>query len=242
MALKKPLASVTMSVMKSIKLPESERGELNALLIPVILLALLFVGAASFAVWAFGSRQDYKNNSDIKAAAAVAANKQVVQAADAKQYAEAAKSPLKTYIGPEAYGSITVQYPKTWSAYVDTSTNGSLPLDAYFHADYVPATDLKQTYYLRIQVTSQPYNLVLTQYAGVIKQGGATAVPYTLPKVPSVAGMRLDGQVVPGGDNQETGSLVLLPLRDKTLQIWTESTSYLDDFNKYILPNLTFSP
>jgi len=220
---------------------QGERGELNALLLSVILLAVLFIGAASFAVWAFGGRQDYKNNSDAKVADAVAANKQVVQAADAKQYAEAAKNPLKTYAGPEAYGSIRVQYPKTWSAYVSTSASGSQPLDAYFHTDYVPAVSLRQTYNLRIQVNSQSYSSLLQQYVGVIKNGQATAAPYKLPKVPSVAGMRLDGQVVPG-NTKETGSIVLLPLRDKTLEIWTESTAYLDDFNNNILANLSFSP
>jgi flagellar basal body-associated protein FliL len=72
-----------------------EQGETNVLLIPVILLAVLFVGAGSFAYWAFSGRQDYKNHSDAKVAAAVQNNTQSVQAQDAKQYAEEAKSPLK---------------------------------------------------------------------------------------------------------------------------------------------------
>jgi hypothetical protein len=51
----------------------------------------------------------------------------------------------------------------------------------------------------------------------------------------------LTGAVMPGSPTNN-GILVLLPMRDKTLKIWTESTAYFTDFNTYILPNLTFSP
>jgi hypothetical protein len=230
--------SVTMSSMKKL---QGEQGGMNVLLLPVILLALFFIAAASFAVWAYQGRQDYKNNSDAKSAAAVAANKQVVQAEDAKQFAEAAKLPLKPYIGPETYGSLRVMYPKTWSAYVDIADASSRPLDVYFHSDYVPAPELKQTYNLRIQVSAQSYSQFVNQYAALVKIGKVTAVPYSLPKVKDVAGLRLDGQVLLT-DSKSSGTMILLPMRDKTLEIWTESPSYLPDFLNNILPNLTFSP
>jgi hypothetical protein len=227
-----------MSYMKKM---QDQRGSMNMLLVPVILLAVLFVSAAVFAVWAFSSRQDYKNNSDAKSAAAVAVNKQVVQAADAAQFAEAAKKPLKAYIGPETYGSLRIMYPKTWSSYVDTGNASSKPLDAYFHTDYVPSVGMKQTYNLRIRVVATSYNTVLNQYTSDVKLGKVTATPYTLPKVPDVAGMRLDGQIV-SDQPTTTGEMILLPVRDKTLEIWTESTAYLPDFTNNILPNMTFSP
>lgn len=223
------------------KLRYSEQGTANVLLVPVIVLAILFIGAGSFAVWAFSSREDYKNNSDAKAAAAVTANKTVVQAQDAKQYAEAAKNPLKSYVGPEAYGSVKIMYPKTWSAYIDT-TDSSTPLDAYFHNDYVPSTeDRTATYNLRVSVVTQAYSQVVNQYASKLKEGGITATPYSLPKVPSVTGTRLSGSVF-DSNSGTSGDIILLPMRDKTLEIWTESPSYLADFNTYILPNLSFAP
>jgi hypothetical protein len=33
-----------------------------------------------------------------------------------------------------------------------------------------------------------------------------------------------------------------LPLRSQTVKIWTEGSQYGGDFNKYILPNFSFSP
>jgi len=223
------------------KLRMGERGEMNVLLIPVILLALLFIGAGAFAVWAFNSRQHYKNDTDAIVASAVNANTSAVQAQDAKQYAEEAKSPLTVYTGPDAYGSVKVSYPKTWSAYVDT-TNTSTPLDAYFHDQYVPSVASQDTYNLRVQVNAQSYSQVLGQYSGQIQNGQMTATPYHLPKVPNIIGTMLTGPINPNNPNVTSGELILLPLRSTTLEIWTESNSYLPDFNTYILPNLTFSP
>lgn len=230
-------SSVTMS---SMKITIGERGSTNTLLLPVIVLAVLFVGAASFAVWAFSGRQDYKDHSDAKVTAAVALNKQKVQAADAVQYAEAAKNPLTVYAGPDAYGSVHLSYPKTWSAYVDT-TSSSTPLNAYFHSNYVPATQSKQTYQLRVQVVARSYSTELGKYASSIKKGTATAAAYSLPKVSSVVGTRITGAIF-STSLAAPGTIVLVPLRDKTLEVWTESYDYLPDFNTYILPNITFSP
>jgi hypothetical protein len=217
-----------------------ERGEVNVLLVPVVLLTLMFLTAAGFGVWAFMGRQDYKNNSDAKVVAGQAETKKQTQAEDAKVYAEQAKQPLTTYVGPDSYGSVHVTYPKTWSAYVDT-TNASTPLDAYFHTEYVPAVNSKSTYNLRVKVIGQSYSALMNQYASVVTSGKAKAAPYSLPKVPNVAGTQLTGQLFPSNQTA-SGVVILLPLRDKTLYISTESPSYLADFNTYILPNLTFSP
>lgn len=218
----------------------NEQGETNPLLLPTVLLAVFFIAAASFAVWAFGSRQDYKNNVDAKITAAVDANKQVVQAADSKQYAEASKNPLKTYIGPDAYGAVHISYPKTWSAYIDT-TNSSTPLNAYFHSDYVPAiNDNNASFNLQVQIVATSYDSIVSQFTDQIQQGAGTATPYKLAKVPSVVGTRFDGKIF--DDQNASGSIVVLPIRDKTLEVSVQSNTYLADFNNYILPNLSFSP
>ena len=229
--------SVTMSSMKNLS---GERGSVNSLLLPVIILAILFVGAASFGTWAFMSRQDYKNNSDAKSAVAVAANTKKVQAADAVQYAEAAKSPVKTFMGPEAYGDVRISYPKTWSAYAETETSSS-PLNAYFHSDYVPAEQKGQTYRLRVEIVTAAYSRELSSFNSAIAKGTVTAAAYSLPKVPSVVGTRLSGAIFPGAKTAP-GVMILMPLRDKTLKIWTESNDYLKDFDTYVLPEVTFSP
>lgn len=217
----------------------SERGAINVLLIPLILAILFLIGAGAFAAWAFNSRQDYKNHTDQKISAAVTVAKQQTQTADAKQFAEEAKQPLKSFVGPQAYGSIVVKYPKTWSAYIDEQNNGGTPIDGYFQPDFVPnISDPNNSFALRLKVVQQSYSQVLNQYSSLTKTGKVTVTPYKPAKVPSITGVRVDGQIQP---NKE-GSMVILPIRAYTMELWTEAQSYETDFNNNILPNLSFSP
>jgi hypothetical protein len=227
--------SFTMSIMRV----TNQSGAINILLIPLILLVLFFIGAMSFAAWAYQGRQDYKNNVDQKVDAAVVVAKQQQSVVKDKEFAEKEKSPFKTYNGPSAYGSLSVQYPKTWSGYVSDDTNNDPYVDGYFYPGVVPnTTSEKAVFALRIQVVQQSYSDVLSNLQNEVDEGKVKLAPYKLPKVPSVIGSRLDGQV----DNQKVGTMILLPMRDKTLKIWTNAPQFQGDLDTYILPNLTFSP
>lgn len=223
------------------RLITDQRGQLNSLLIPLILVILLLGGAVAFGVWAFNSRQDYKNNADQKITAAQAATKQQTQNTDAAAYAEAAKKPLKNYAGPASFGGVTVQYPKTWSAYVIENATSSTPINGYFQPNFVPDVgSATNAFWLRVQLNQTAYNTIMNSYAGGVQGGQITVAPYSLPKVPSVTGSILTGKINADGD--KSGTMILLPLRSSTLEIWTESTDALADFNSNILPNLSFSP
>lgn len=225
-----------MSSMKTNK----QAGFISGLLIALIATVFILIVAIIFAAWAFAGYQDYKNNSDQKAAAAAAAAKEQTQKEDAEQYAEESKNPLKTHVGPDAYGSVTIQYPKTWSAYIQEQTSGSgVPMNNYFHPDVVRSTqDANNAYALRVQLMNTTYSGIMQQYQALAKNQKVTVQPYKLPKVPSVVGSRVDGQITP----QKQGTMIVLPLRNLTLQISTESKDFEADFNNIVLPNLTFSP
>ena len=215
-----------------------QHGEINLLLVPLILSVVLFLAAGGFAAWAYTGRQDYKDNVESKVADAVTVAKDAQKVADGITYAEKEKRPLISYSGPEAYGSIVVRYPKTWSGYVDTKS-GSQPLDAYFHPNVVPA-DVNGTtaYALRVQIVQQSYAAVVKQYDSFVKSGKVTVQPYKFVSVSDVAGVRVDGSLT----TTKTGSMIIVPLRDKTLKIWTESKDFVPDFDNNILPNFTFVP
>lgn len=218
----------------------NQSGAINILLIPLILVVLLFFGALGFGYWAFSSRQDYKNNSDQKAAAAVDVAVDQTKAADAKLYAEEAKKPLKSYVGPAAFGSVTVEYPKTWSSYIiESNAQSGMPVNSYFSPDFVADVgNQNNSYALRMQVVSQSYDTVLRSFDGQVRSGATTVSPYSLPKVPNVVGSKIQGQVAPN----KQGTMIILPLRNMTLKIWTDASQFLPDFNNIILPNMTFSP
>lgn len=222
-----------MSIMK----PNGQSGFVNSLVIPLIIACILFVGALGFGFWAFAGRQDYKNNSDKKVAAAISTAQAQTQATDAKQYAEEAKNPLKKFVGSATFGSVSVSFPKTWSSYIiqndDTSFHG------YFQPDFVPSVNATASIFaLRVDIIEQPFDQVVQSYSPYVQQKVTTVTPYSPPKVKNVIGARVDGTVA----TNTKGAVVILPLRNVTIRVMTESTNYLNDFNNIILPNLTYNP
>ncbi len=217
-----------------------ETGAIDILLIPLIVAALLLCAIGAFAYWAYSGRQDYKNNADQKVTAAVTQANQQTQQADQAQFNQQEKSPYKNYVGPATFGSATLVYPKTWSAYIAEKTAGSgTPVNGYFYPGFVPDTqNPNSSYALRIQIIQQSYDQILAQYKGLVQSQKIAVTPYSFPKVPNVMGSRLDGTIVPN----KQGSMIIMPLRNLTIEVWTESTSFESDFNNTILPNFVFSP
>ncbi len=210
----------------------------NKLIIPLFLVFILFIISAGFGYWAYSNMLDYKNNVDKKISVASEQTKQTTISEKDKEFIEKEKNPLKTYKGPETYGGVSVSYPKTWSAYVSELGGGSLPVDGYFHPGFVPSLQSTTAFALRVQISNQPYDSELNQYASKVRIGKLSVSPYRAKKVPGVLGSRVEGEITTG----QYDTKILLPLRDKTLEIWTESREFVNDFDNIVMANLTFSP
>lgn len=208
------------------------------LLIALILSVILLLGSVGFGVWAYGSQQDYKNNSDKKSEAAVAIAVEKESTRKDNEFTEKEKNPLKTYKGPAAYGSLEIQYPKTWSAYVVETDKGAKPIDGFFHPSFVPNTQGETAFALRIEVTNQSYDQEMKQFDSKVKAGKVSVSPYEAANVPGTPGAKVTGEITTGQQNV----MVLLPIRDKTIKIYTESQQFAGDFNNIILANLKFVP
>lgn len=217
----------------------NQSGFVSGTLISLVVAVVFLLGAIGFGAWAYSERQDYKLNSDQKAAAAAEEAKKETEKAEAVKYAEEAKNPLKTHKAPDQFGGVTIQFPKTWSGYVVEKSTGSTSVDDYFHPGVVPSAEERDSVFaLRVQVVGQAYDKVVKEYESGVESGKLTAAPYAFPKVPSVTGLRFSGEIEPN----KQGSMVIVPMRNLTLKVWTESPSYVADFDNIILPNLTFSP
>lgn len=224
-------------------LKRNQSGAVSGLAISLVLAIVLLIGALGFGGWAFSGRQDYKNNVSAKVAAAVSVAKQQQSAYDQAQYAQAAKNPLQTYQGPEADASLVINFPKTWSAYVDSSGQGNLLLDGYFAPNVVPSIrDPNSVFALRVQLLGQSYTNTLQPLQSQQKTGKLTASAYALPKLPTVVGVKVVGQLPSSGQGAPATTMIILPLRSQTLEISTQGDQYLSDFNNIILPNFSFSP
>lgn len=218
--------------------PQPKKSSRFGLIVTLVALVLLFLGAAGFGLWAFASRQDYKEHADQKAAKAAEIAAQQESTKKDNEFLEKEKNPLKTYEGPAAYGSLNVSYPKTWSAYIVQTDRSSTPLDGYFHPNFVPGIQSNTAFALRLQVTSLSYQQEMKQFDGKVKSQKVTIAPFVAKNVPNVIGARIEGEI----NQSQKGTMILLPLRDKTVKISTESQQFLDDFNNLILANLKFVP
>lgn len=220
----------------------NQDGAVSGLAVSLILTIILLLGALGFGYWAFASRQDYKNNSDAKAAEAVKEAVAKESARKDKQFAEDYKNPLTTYNGPEAQGSIVVKYPKTWGGYADTTgDNSEAALDAYFNPGVVPSiTDENSTFALHVQLLNQSYSEIVDAYKDQLQntERPVKISAYSLPKLPKVVGVKVVGAI----SETKDGTVIVLPLRSQALKIQTDGNQFLNDFNKYILPNFSFSP
>lgn len=208
--------------------------------LPWVLMAvfvLLFLGAVGFGIWAYGSQQDYKNNADQKIADAVVIAKKETATQKDNEFVEKYKNPYDLYEGPDTYGSVRIQYPRTWSAYINEK-GGSTPLEGYWHPGFVPGVDSGTAFALHVEVVNQSFEQQVKSFDSKVKSGKVKVAPYKAKQVPDVTGSRVEGEINTGQKNY----MVLFPIRDKTLKVSTQSDRFLGDFNNIILPNLKFTP
>jgi len=206
-------------------------------LILAIVFGLFFLGASGFGLWAFSERQDFKNNVDQKVETAVTVAVQNAETAKDAEFVELEKLPTRVFTGSPTYGSLSFEYPKTWSVYAQEGTSGTV-LDVYIHPGVIPGLQSKQPYALRAEILSTQYDTEVSKLLRFIEQGNITSEAFRPAALQNVLGLRVDGAL----DQDTTGSAVYLPLRDRTIRIYTESTEFLKDFNEIIIPSITFVP
>src|SRR5690606_12034952 len=102
-----------------------QRGAINLQLVVIIALLLVVVGLSGLSAWLYTQYADQKNNVDSKVAVAVAETRKDQSEIEEKKYIEREKEPNREFAGPEDFGRLSFQYPKTWSVYIseDPSTS-----------------------------------------------------------------------------------------------------------------------
>lgn len=221
--------------------PNSRNKRPLGLYADVVVLIILLVASLCFGYWAFSQMKDYKNNSDQKSAIAVKKANEEQKKQLQLAFDEQEKSPFKSYTGPSQFGSVYFTYPKSWSAYiVEQEANSSLPVDGYFYPNFVPGVSQskKANFILRIQINNKAYKSELDQFNTSVKQGKVRVSPYVPEQLKNASpGVRIDGQLF----TDKRGSMIIVPVRDKVLKIWTENESTVSDYNN-VIKSLTYSP
>lgn len=215
----------------------NQKGAINILLIPLILCIVFLLASVGFGLWAYSSRQDYKDNVDEKIATAVEIAQQQTATEKDNEFIEREKQPLQENAGPSSYGSVKIKYPKTWSAYVDQNDRSNTPIDGYFHPTTVPGVKSDSSFALRLQVVNSTFDEQAKKFDSDVKTGKTKAKPYVPVNIDGAVGLQFDGEL----EDQKQGTLVMIKMRDKTLKIWTEADQFRKDMFDNVLANLTFS-
>jgi len=211
-----------------------QAGEVNPLLLISIVLTILVLGLGSFSIWSYVNYTDQKNNVDQKISAAVSDAKRQQGVEDQTKFAEQEKQPTRQFVGPDDLGRVQLNYPKTWSVYVDQDGASTSNYEAYFSVGVVPPVKGNTPYALRVTIVKKSYESILQTFQEQVKKGELKSSPVTLQ---GQNGTRLDGNF----SKDIKGSMVIFKVRDKTLEVYTQSPTFVPDYEQIILPSLTFN-
>lgn len=210
----------------------NQDGSINPFIIPFVLAALLAIGLGVTTIKYYGDFVDQRDRNQPKIEAAVERAESDQKKKLEAEFEEREKQPYKTFTAPSAFGSVRLTFPKTWSGYVVTG-RGNEQYSFYAHPNFVPAEGA--AYALRMTVVNRQFSEEVDNYDRQIERNELKTKSI---RVSGVTGARLDGFL----EKNLEGSMVIFPLRDKTLRIWTESTERRNDFDNIVVKNLSFVP
>lgn len=216
-------------------LKRNQQGEVNILMVMVVFFTFTTLALAGISIYYIRGFQKAKTTVDLQRSEAAEIAKTEQKQADEAAFAESLKEPYRTYTAPAVLGALTVSFPKTWNVYAVENSSSNVQLDLFFNPDIVRADNTYDgTYSLRLTFAETLYTEVTKKLQNDVEKGLLRAQPIT---VKGVEGTRYSGQVT----KEHTGVMVILPIRDKTLTLWSESTDYAKDFDS-IIEKLQVSP
>jgi hypothetical protein len=219
--------------MKHIANHDRERGVISGPLVAVITLCVLVVGLGSFSIWAYVAYSEAQVDVDDKIAEAVAQAKLEQADEDDKKFAERAKQPLKKFVAPEDYCSVSFLYPKTWSEYWSEQISSGGDFKAYLSPGYVPPVTNSEQYALRVTIEQKDYDDVLQRYDNLVKSG---ALKISTTSAGDEEGTRLTGEF----SKDIRGDAVIYRCRDYAITLQTDADVFTKDFEA-LVRTLTYS-
>lgn len=210
-----------------------EHGAINGAIFAIVALSILVIVFGSFGIWSYMNYTDQKTNVDQKVdtatASAVLKNSQSLEA----KFEAREKEPMRQFSGPSDYGSLTFDYPKTWSAYqaTDISSGGGVTYAAYLNPVVVPpvtnAIDTKKDsikFAIRVSIVQATYDQSVDSYQLLVKKGALQSSVYN-------DGSHTGTKFVGNFSDSIYGTAVLIKMRDRTLTIRTDGDVFQNDYD-----------
>lgn len=204
-----------------------QEGAVSGSMIAIIGLVAAVLVTGSLAIWAYLSYNEQKTNVDGKVGLAVAEAKKEQSDADEAKFAEREKEPLRQFVGPDDYGRLVFNYPKTWSAHIARDVSRGGTYEAYLNPIVVPPVSPTQQFSLRVTIEEKDYDQVVKAYEQLVKKGDLRT---SATSANGNNGTRLDGNF----SKDIRGSAVIYKVRDKTITLRTDADTFKPDFEAII--------
>ena len=193
-------------------------------MIITIVAALVAVTFIGLFIWMYTKWDSAQTDVDgqIKAAVAVAEANAIAETE--RTFEEREKYPYSLFAGPSDYGSLTFEYPKTWSLYEEKDARDNRSdYTAYLNPDKVPPLDSSTPLALRVQILTQSFDSYINNYTSRVANGDLTLT------VIAVGGSNANlyrGKF----DNNFNGLAAVFKVRDKTVVLRTDAELFEADF------------
>ncbi len=204
-----------------------ELGAANTWLIVGIIFIATTVLVGGGLTWALINYFDQKDNVDTKVSTAVTSAVKVQADKDAAQFQAEDKKPNRQFVGPEDFGELRFDYPKTWSVYINKSATAGGSYEAYLNPVAVPTVSDETQYALRVTIETKDYDKVLATYQSLVKKGDLKSSAI---KANGQDGTRLDGSFT----KNIRGSATILKVRDKTITLRSDADTFKGDFDALV--------
>ncbi len=211
--------------------PKSSQQKLKRLQLVMILLVVGVVVLAVAAIFfaARSSSNATKAQTAYQEGQTAGANAQ--KSTDEQQYAHDQQTDTRTYIAPDAYGAFHLTLPKLYNLMVTPGASGAFT--ALADPSQVDTKNTEQAFRLTIQTSL--YDQVRKTYDGLTKDKRANVTAQDV-TVSGIQGTQYTGLISQGGTTASTaGTVVLLPVRDKTYILQTDNNQkYLSTFQQIL--------
>lgn len=201
--------------------PPKRRGITEIIILVITaLVAVVFIGLYihKYIQW---NEVSTDVNSQIEQAVAVAIAENTTKMEE--EFIEREKNPYRDFMGPEDYGSLSFQYPRTWSVYIASDAVNGGDFAAYLNPTQVEPVSLDSINALRVTIRNSPFDTVARAYENYVTNG---KLSFSTRNVGGVLANLYTGTL----PNNLQGAVVIFKLRDKTVVLQTDAEIFLQEF------------
>ena len=201
----------------------------------IVIIGLALVSATFIALFIWMYIQWNEANTAVEAKIkvefeeAVSANTAELE----NDFANREKQPYKTFGGPSDYGSLSFEYPKTWSVYIAADVTDGKNYEAYFNPNIIKPISDDTIDALRLKITNESTDSILEDYNGEVEDGNLTVETRQINGDPVTI---FTGQIT----DEFQGKVAVFKIRDKTVIIQTDATIFFDEF-AHVLDTINYN-